>query len=177
MGGYATFKGGLRSAHKHREGGKEPCDSIPIPNDLGCQKKRFVPVHSMSNAVCQKYQDVILHPVAFCSMQTSCSGRSDPQSSVQWKMRRIDWAAERVQTDDRSRHDRWQHFQMSTTCFSWPVCTVYVLLWWMWRTVIWLVARGRRIECTPDQNVLLAVYWNQQDGCVRVVLKLRDKWK
>ncbi len=31
----------------------------------------YVPVHSMANAVCQKYQDVQLHLVTFCTMQAS----------------------------------------------------------------------------------------------------------
>ena len=45
--------------------------SIPIlPHYLVCQKKiQCVPIHSMENAVCQKYQDVVPHPVAFRSTQ------------------------------------------------------------------------------------------------------------
>ena len=40
--------------------------SMPEKDSVG-----YVPIHSISNAVCHKYQDVLLHPVAFCSMQGS----------------------------------------------------------------------------------------------------------
>lgn len=51
--------------------GREPSVRSPIlPYFLVCQLKiQYVPVSSMSNAVCQKYQDALLHPHTFCIVQ------------------------------------------------------------------------------------------------------------
>ena len=50
-----------------------PCVPVPIvPYYLLCHKRiEYVPILSRENAVSQKYQDVVLHPVTFRRMQSS----------------------------------------------------------------------------------------------------------
>lgn len=52
----------------------------------------FCPKISMSNAVCQKYQYVLLHPLTFAVCKPARSfSCSDLQSSSQQKIRHVDW--------------------------------------------------------------------------------------
>lgn len=87
------------------------CVPIPIlPYCLVGQRRfKYAPIHSIHNAVCQKYHNVLLHWVPFCSIQASMHflGNSYPQSSAQRKICHIDWAAETAtevaMTDDTKR--------------------------------------------------------------------------
>ncbi len=118
-----------------------PCVPIPIlPYYLVCQKNiQYVTVWCMWNAVCQRYQNVLLHLVGFSSMQASmlfwpfwptvlCAAENTSHTSC--CVAQI-WTKLRQMTDDRQkrRSNMTRHLSVSAVQVLLLLCTINILIY------------------------------------------------